>query len=124
HEAFIEIMRVQYALLMREVGSRFGKNRLGYVWALVEPMMHVAVFIGIKSVIGSLGPPGIPMALFLITGIVPFLMMRTTMTRVIAAASANRGLLAFPQIMVMDIILARAVLEFVTHAAVMAILIF
>lgn len=29
--------RVQVAVLLRETKTRFGKNKLGYLWAFVEP---------------------------------------------------------------------------------------
>ena len=34
---------VVFALFVRELKTRFGKYRLGYVWALLQPIAHVMV---------------------------------------------------------------------------------
>ena len=31
---------VVYALLLREIASRFGKSRVGFLWVLLEPIAH------------------------------------------------------------------------------------
>jgi hypothetical protein len=31
------------ALLLREARTRFGRSSLGYLWAVIEPVSHVAV---------------------------------------------------------------------------------
>ena len=34
---------VFHALFAREMQTRFGKYRLSYVWALIEPLSHIIV---------------------------------------------------------------------------------
>ncbi len=34
------------ALFMREIKTRFGKYRLGYLWAVLEPAAHLMVLVG------------------------------------------------------------------------------
>ena len=36
--------RVLIALMLREARTRYGRQRAGYLWALVEPMLHIALF--------------------------------------------------------------------------------
>jgi capsular polysaccharide transport system permease protein len=36
-------VRVIHALIIRETRTRFGDSRLGYGWALIEPVLHIAL---------------------------------------------------------------------------------
>ncbi len=110
--------RVIMALFLREMKTRFGEKRLGFIWAFLEPTIHVVTLIVLWKVIGRMGPAGVDPMLFLITGIVPFVMFRHTTTRVVQAVQSNRMLLVFPQIQMMDFIYTRLVLEFMTYSIV------
>lgn len=35
------------ALFLREIRTRFGKFRLGYLWAILEPSAHLLILLGI-----------------------------------------------------------------------------
>lgn len=115
-------LNVVYALLLRETKTRFGKNQLGYLWALGQPILYIAMFAGLYHLIGRLVPPGMSVIAFLTTGIVPFSLFRETATRCVSAIASNKGLLFYPQVRPLDLVLARAVLEGATHVIVMAVL--
>ena len=38
--------RVMRALILRETRTRFADTRLGYGWALLEPILHIALLSG------------------------------------------------------------------------------
>jgi len=57
---------------------------------------------------------GMPLLIFLLTGIIPFLIFRNTMNRTMTAAKSNVALLYFPQINPFEIVVARSIVEFVT----------
>jgi capsular polysaccharide transport system permease protein len=115
-------LQVVYALLLRETKTRFGANHLGYVWALVQPAAWIGMFVGFYYVFGRLSPPGTAVVAFLTTGIVPFSSFRETATRCMSAIDANKGLLFYPQVRPLDLVVARAILEAATHTLVMALL--
>jgi capsular polysaccharide transport system permease protein len=117
-----EMARVIHALILREIQSRFGRQRLGFLWALLEPLLFVSVLTVIFSLRGRYHPPGMTLVLFLITGISPFLLFRHTMRRGIRGQEANNRLLAFPQVQVMDIAVARFLLELCIGITVFVIL--
>lgn len=102
---------VVFALFVRELKTRFGKYRLGYVWALLEPVAHVTVLSMIWSAMGHSEFNGIPVPMFLITGIVPFLFFQKTTTFCMNAIDSNRGLFNYRQVRPIDPVLARIVLE-------------
>ncbi len=106
--------RVVHALMLRETKSRFGRQKLGYLWALLEPTAFVALFAIMFSYARQSAPSGMPVVPFMITGIAPFMLFRNTMTQTMGAIETNRVLLAFPQIKLLDLVLARALLEIAT----------
>ena len=103
--------RVIVALVLRETLSRYGQHKLGFLWALLEPVLMVLLFAGIMSSFRSGDPGGMPLVLFMITGFVPYMMVRDTMSQMQGAIVSNRTLIGFPQVTTFDLILARAVLE-------------
>jgi capsular polysaccharide transport system permease protein len=116
--------RVIHALILREMRTRFGQQRLGFLWAFVEPIIFVAVLAVIFSIRGRYHPPGMTLVLFLITGIVPFLLFRQTLRRGMRGQGGNNKLLAFPQVQIMDIVLATFLLELSISITVFVVLVF
>lgn len=68
--------------------------------------------------------PGMPLYQFLVTGFIPFMLFRDTLTQSMSAIRRNLQLLYFPQVQVFDLFTARALLEFSTTLIVFSILIF
>ncbi len=115
--------RVISALTLRETRSRYGDSKLGYFWALFEPFAHVLVFIGIFSSLDRAPPIGESTGLFILTGIIPWLLFNNIVNGVMGGVQANKSLLGYPQVMPMDISISRVLLESVTLIVVMLIFI-
>lgn len=114
--------RVIHAVMMREVRTRFGRNRLGYLWAFVEPIFWVVTFAAVRYMMGARPPAGMDMLSFLATGVITFILFRTTVNHSMASILGNRPLLFYPQVRPLDIALARSLLEGATLAAVFVVL--
>ena len=97
---------------------------MGYVWALLEPMAHVIVLALIWSAMGRTEFSGIPLALFLATGIVPYLFFQKTATQCMNAIESNRGLFNYRQVRPVDPVLARIILESIVYFASYLVLLF
>jgi len=110
-QAILTQARVIHALMMRETLSRYGEHKMGFLWALIEPVLFVTLFVGMMSAMRSDSPGGMPLIPFMIAGIVPFTMFRNTMSEMRAAIGQNRSLLGFPQVSTFDVIIARGLLE-------------
>lgn len=106
--------RVVSALILRETRSRYGNSKLGFFWALVEPFAHIAVFMAIFSAMGRAIPVGDSMGVFILTGIVPWLLFNNIVTGIMGGVEANRPLLGYPQVMPIDAMVARILLETAT----------
>ncbi|WP_444888137.1 ABC transporter permease [Microbulbifer sp. JMSA008] len=103
---------VIYALLVREMKTRFGKWRLGYAWVLLEPALHIMMLAMIFNFRGREFYPGIPTTLFMLGGIAPFLFFSHCFQKGLAAVSSNRGLFNYRQLRPFDAVLSRVLLEF------------
>ncbi len=114
--------RVVHALMLREIKSRFGRQKLGYLWAVLEPAAFVALFTVIFAFARETAPSGMPVVPFMVTGIAPFILFRNTMTQTMGAIETNRVLLTFPQVTPIDLVLARALLEIATLTVVFFLL--
>lgn len=115
--------RVLHAIMLREVKSRFGRQKLGFLWAVFEPMALVAVFALLFAMGHETSPSGMPVVPFMITGFAPFILFRSAMTQTMQAIEANRQLLIFSQVTPTDLVLARGLLEVATLTVVFFLLI-
>ncbi len=103
--------RVIWALFLREILTRFGRHNIGFLWLFVEPMIFTlgvtALWIATKSVHGS----NIPIVAFALTGYSSVLLWRNMPGRCISAIEANLSLMYHRNVKVIDIFLARLLLE-------------
>lgn len=114
--------RVIHALVLREANVKFARHRLGYVWALVEPVAYVSAFVLILSLGGRSLPAGMPAVPFFITGVIPFFLFREVAAATLSGVTANKALLVYPQVSAFDVMIARALLEIATTIVVFVLL--
>lgn len=110
------------ALFLREIKTRFGKYRLGYLWAILEPAAHLLVLMVIFGFIMHRTMPDISFPVFLLNGIIPYFIFTNITNRSIGAIEANLGLFNYRPVKPIDTIIARASLETLIYAAVYLIL--
>lgn len=109
---------VVFALFVREIKTRFGGRWTGVVWVLLEPLAHMAVLMTMFATVRHLVSPGIDYPVFLITGLMPFIIFRSVAFRLMEAIDANRGLFAYRQVKPMDTLVSRALLEVLVQSSV------
>lgn len=103
--------RVIWALLLREMTTRYGRENIGFLWIIGEPILFCA---GVSILWTATRPShehGLPMTAFVITGYVPLTMWRHCLMRAVRAFESNGSLLFHRQVTPLDIILARVFLE-------------
>ncbi len=100
------------ALILRELQTRFGQYRLGYVWVFLEPLLTIGVLVLLFGTIRERAAPGIEYEIFLINGIIPFFMFRTGVMLGMSAVDSNKGLFSYRSVKPVDALLARNILEF------------
>lgn len=104
-----------HALIMRELQTRFGSYRLGYLWAPLDVILQMAIMLVIFGTVMKRTLPGMDYMLFLVVGFTPFYMMQKIAMRSLGAVSANSGLLMYRAVRHIDIIIARSFLELVIY---------
>ncbi|MDQ8954028.1 ABC transporter permease [Acinetobacter rudis] len=99
------------ALFLRELQTRFGQYRLGYLWIFIEPLFSIGVMLVLFGAIMQRTLPNISFEVFLLNGIVPFSMFRSGINQAIGAAQANKGLFSYRPVKPIDALIARNLLE-------------
>lgn len=113
--------RVLFALLMREMTTRFGRSPMGYLWALIEPAGFIALLSLAFSQIAYSPPVGRSFPLFYATGYIAFSFYNDIAALTGRAVQVNRPLLNYPTVTALDTVLARFVLQVLTGLAVAAV---
>ncbi|MBL8349992.1 MAG: ABC transporter permease [Burkholderiaceae bacterium] len=103
--------RVIWALLMREVITRFGRRNLGVLWLLGEPMLFTVGVAALWIAAGLHGGKGVNIVVFAITGYSSVLVWRNTVSRCTHAIQQNFNLLYHRGVRVIDVLLTRVLLE-------------
>lgn len=107
-------LRVLFALVVREMGAKFGRSAGGYLWAIAEPLGGILLLSVAFSLAVRTPPMGTSFMLFYATGVVPFSMFNTMSKGVAGAVATNKGLLTYPVVSTLDAVLAKFVLNFLT----------
>ena len=115
---------VVYALLMREITTRFGSQKLGYLWAILDTASYIIILGTIKELIHPNAYPGISYPVFLAVSFLGYTMFRNIAIRSMDAFSSNKGLFIYKQVKPFDTIVARFLLEVILSAIVFIILLF
>jgi capsular polysaccharide transport system permease protein len=106
--------RVLFALIMREMTTRYGRNVGGYVWAVLEPAATIALLSVIFEFIARHPALGNHFPVFFATGYMAFHFYLDISRAVSNAVTANRALLTFPRVTIVDTVIARFVLQVLT----------
>ena len=115
-------LRVLSALVLRELHSRYGRENLGFLWVIGEPMI-LAFVITIahanQSTHYSSDMSPVP---FAIIGYTIFIIFRNTFNRAEGAIETNQPLLYHRNVSIFDILVSRVLMEILGCVAVIAIL--
>lgn len=103
--------RVIYALLMREVLTRYGRHNIGFLWLFVEPMIFTTGVTIMWSLTKSVHGSNLPIVAFALTGYSSVLLWRNMPARCIHAIETNLSLMYHRNVRALDIFMARLVLE-------------
>ena len=114
--------RTVAALILREMTATYGRSAGGYLWALAEPILGIALLSVIFS-IGFRSPSlGNNFPVFYATGLLPFLMFNDLSMKTAQAVNYSKQLLAYPRVTFIDAIIGRFALNLLTQLLVSYIL--
>ncbi len=104
-------MRVIGALLLRELHTRYGRENIGYLWLIGEPLLLASVMALLhRNGHTAYGSDMKPLP-FIVLGYTTYIMFRGIVNRSDSALSSNAPLLYHRMVTIFDIVVARALLE-------------
>lgn len=116
--------RILWALFMRELATRYGRDNIGYLWLIAEPL----IFAGGVAILWSVreGPlnHGVAVVPFVITGYMPLILIRQTVSYTVGAVKNNHPLLYHRQITPLHLFLGRIGIEFIGVSLASAVVLF
>jgi capsular polysaccharide transport system permease protein len=97
--------------MIRELVTRFGRENIGFLWIMVEPLLF-AVLVGVVWRFMK-GPEehGISIIAFVATGYVPLTFFRHAVTRAVRIFTVNSSLMYHRQIKIVDFVTVRVLIE-------------
>lgn len=104
--------------LCRDMRTRFGRSSLSYLIAVAWPLGHILAIMGGYLLVTSFAPVGDDPAVFLATGMLPYILCLYPARQLAYALAQNRQLLSIPVLRPIHLIAARLVLELTTAALV------
>ncbi|RSU67512.1 capsule biosynthesis protein [Sphingomonas sp. S-NIH.Pt3_0716] len=105
-------VRVIHALMIRELITRFGRENIGFLWIMAEPLLFAGLVGALWHFTHGATEHGVGVIAFVATGYIPITLFRHGVARSVAVFTVNQSLLYHRQIKIVDFILARFIIEF------------
>ncbi|WP_036291864.1 ABC transporter permease [Methylosinus sp. PW1] len=121
-DAFRRQRLVLFALMLRNIRTRFFGHGLGYLVAIAWPLVHTLIIILLFVFNSRMAPVGESTLLFVATGAVPFQVQAYLSTFMMMSVLQSRPLFAFPEVKVMDSLISSILLEILSSCTVVLIL--
>lgn len=108
--------RTIHALLVRDLMMRYGRENIGFVWSILEPMI---LTIGVMIIWSTLnkGKEGIRMVELVLTGYMPLTLWRHLTGSVLGVLRGSWGVLYHRQVSLFDLLISRQLLEIIGATA-------
>jgi len=105
-------LRVIHALMIRELITRFGRENIGFLWVMAEPLLFAGLVGLLWHFTHGCTEHGVGVIAFVATGYIPITLFRHGVARSVAVFTVNQSLLYHRQIKIVDFILSRFIIEF------------
>ena len=107
-------VQVIRALAIRDIQAQQANLAYGFGWVFMDAVLSFAGLLVLRLAIKSFNRPGIPIIMFLISGLIPWLMFGACYRLPEGAIKKGRNLLQLPVITELDLVLASTVRIFIT----------
>lgn len=104
-------VRVVGALLIRELNTRFGRDNIGFLWIMVEPLLFAGLVSLVWTFIRGSDENGIGIVAFIGSGYLPLTLFRHCVGRSSKVVEANSGLMYHRQVKMLDFVFTRVLIE-------------
>jgi len=114
-------MRIFWAIVLRDMRSRYGGTYYSYAITAGWPLTHLVILFGINLFVRRIAPIGNDPAVFIATGIAPYILCLYPCRLMCLAVSHNKVLLQYPIVQPIHLFAARAFIEITTAVLVLII---
>ncbi|WP_428332602.1 ABC transporter permease [Novosphingobium sp.] len=105
--------RVIVALIVRELLTRFGRENIGFLWMMAEPLLFAGLVGTLYNYTIGTSEHGIGVVAFIASGYIPLTVLRNSFGRCIHIFAANSALLYHRQVKILDFVVARFAIEMI-----------
>ncbi len=105
------------AISIRDMMERYGRSNIGFLWALIEPLILAVGVMAIWSLMKSPYEHGIPVLTMVFTGYLPLTLWRHITGGAGSIFSSGFSLMYHRSISLSDIVVARILMEFAACSA-------
>jgi capsular polysaccharide transport system permease protein len=103
--------QIIYALMMRDIRTRYFGNSWGFLIAVLWPLSHIFLLVIINTTVGRAAPFGESTALWYATGVLPFMVFNYSARFISMGPALNKELMVYPVVKLNDILISRAIIE-------------
>lgn len=105
---------VIFAVILRDMRTRFGRSHMGYFIAIAWPLAHLLVIVSVVSFSNRVSPIGSDNSVFVASGVIPYVLCLYPARLIGMSIDMNKPLFLFPVVRTIDIIVSRVIIEFLT----------
>lgn len=115
--------RTVFALMLREMATTYGRSAGGYLWAILDPVLGIALLSILFSLTLRQPPIGDNFVLFYASGYLPFAMFNSLSQKIARSVNFSRAFMAYPCVSFIDMLTARLLLNALTDVVVFMIVV-
>lgn len=112
--------RVVGACVMRDMRTRYGGSLASYLLSVAWPFTHLLVILFVYLISGRSASYGTDLLLWTASGAIPFILYYYPTRWLIVSRTDNAGLLSFPAVLPIDLVISRIIVELMTALIVVA----
>ena len=105
--------RVFNALAIRFIMTRYGRDNLGFLWIIIEPMLLCVGVMAVWSLMQSPYKHGVALIVFVLTGYMPLTLQRHTSSACVFILRSSKSIIVHRNITYFDNLLSRLGMEFI-----------
>lgn len=113
--------RTVAALMLREMASTYGRSPGGYLWAVLEPALGIALLSAVFKLILRSPSLGDNFPFFFASGLLPYMFYASISNQLAGSIRYSRPFLSYPAVTFLDALIARFLFNALTQVMVMTV---
>ena len=110
------------ALIIRDMKTKFSDDPLGYGWALLNPLAWIGALVVFFTIVQKQSPIFTDLISFVMSGMLPYMVFRYTITAMMRAKKLNRSLTYIESVTSGKIMISAALVELINGVVVYLVL--